>query len=157
MTHYQFPEYEFEPTLTTSELYNARIDACAKYLRKRYWFMVCDYADVANRFEGDVEKAVAYCEKRCAEYEGDCVSEHDERIDSIIARCVAIIDRMPFEAESAKNIKARVSACDTATELLWNFFFEFHCEPIASELRERFPDVMRDLAELEADNAKLYA
>ena len=70
MTHNQFPAYEFEPTLTTSELYNARINDCAEKLRKRFRLANSNYADVAKHFDGNFEKAAEYCYEHFYEYGG---------------------------------------------------------------------------------------
>ena len=169
-------EYEFDPTLTTSELSAIErakaVDACEKALRDSFYLGDREaYKAVANHFDGDFEAAKSALMEIAtnggrAEIDGvsflvfinneNTNTYHDVRIDAIADRCIALVKRMPFDSASAERVIENIKACDTAEDLLWNFFFDFHCEPIASELKERFPELWDEMVAIEAENKKFF-
>lgn len=161
-------EYEFDPTLTTRELSaiqeKAILDKFIFVMNKYdlYFETIDEVRAIAERFNYDAEAYADSCAKEQERYfkylDGSFgyVDDSDD-FKAIKAECKALVDRMPFDSESAKNVKDTVDACDNANELFWNFFFNFLQDDIQKEMEQRLPDVKEEIHALCQRNAKRYA
>ena len=62
---------------------------------------------------------------------------------------------MPFDDASKQTEKDNIALCNTATDLFWGFFFDFHADDISADMDKRLPDVKKKLLDLEAKNNEL--
>lgn len=76
-------------------------------------------------------------------------------LKSIKEECSKLVDDMPFDDASKQTEKDNIALCNTATDLFWGFFFDFHADDISADMDKRLPDVKKKLLDLEAKNNEL--
>lgn len=80
----------------------------------------------------------------------------NEKFNGLKQRCLSAIEKMPFEENSRKNVSERVNQCTNGNELFWNFLFDLHQDEIRKDMKNRFPDLLKEVDEITNENKNYY-